>query len=225
MREHTETKERLLDTAIQLIWRSNYSNVGVNDICEQAGVTKGSFYYYFQTKADLFYEACEHYWESMKKDLDAIFSPTFTPQDQLENLIQYVIKRQETAEHGDGNPVSGCPFFTSGGQAGSDEERVRDAAREMADKGVRYGAALVRNLKAGDALNSDPDPEQVGRLIHQFIQGLLLFGRVYFDLGVVRTDLREGLYRLVDLKAEFRRSWPKLGSSSLEQSPALSIPI
>ena len=90
MRTHTDTKEKLLDTATQLIWQSNYSNVGVNDICQQAGVTKGSFYYYFETKADLFYEACQHHWCSMKKDLDAIFSPTYTPQEQLENLIQFV---------------------------------------------------------------------------------------------------------------------------------------
>ena len=119
MRTHTDTKEKLLDTAIQLIWQSNYSNVGVNDICQQAGVTKGSFYYYFETKADLFYEACQHYWCSMKKDMDAIFSPTFTAQEQLENLIQYVVDKQKKDEHGDDNPVSGCPFFTSGGQAGN----------------------------------------------------------------------------------------------------------
>ena len=36
-----ETRERLLETALELIWQSNYSSVGVNEICKQAGVTKG----------------------------------------------------------------------------------------------------------------------------------------------------------------------------------------
>ena len=222
MRTHTDTKDKLLDTAIELIWQSNYSNVGVNDICQQAGVTKGSFYYYFETKADLFYEACQHYWCSMKKELDSIFSPSISSQDQLENLIQYVIQKQEKDGYGDDNPVSGCPFFTSGGQAGPNEERIREASREMSDNAVKYTEALVRNLKSVGALNGDPDPLQVGRLIHQFIQGLLIYGRVYYDLGVVKTDLREGIYRLVDLKQEYRRGRSELNDTSAEKVPALS---
>ncbi|HEC75121.1 MAG TPA: TetR/AcrR family transcriptional regulator, partial [Methylophaga aminisulfidivorans] len=36
----SETKEKLLETALTLIWQSSYSSVGVNEICRQAGVTK-----------------------------------------------------------------------------------------------------------------------------------------------------------------------------------------
>jgi len=222
MTKHTGTKEKLLETAIQLIWQSNYTNVGVNDICQQAGVTKGSFYHYFETKADLFYEASQHYWLGMKKDLDALYSPTFSPLEHLENLIQFIISKQDQTTHGDGNPVSGCPFFTAGGQAGSGEDRVREASREMSEHAVKYNVALVRNLKADNGLNGDPDPRQVGRLINQFIQGLLLYGRVYSDLGVVKTDLREGLYRLIDLKHEYRRQWPDSETSSEETVLALT---
>ena len=92
----------------------------------------------------------------------------------------------------------------------------------MSDNAVKYTEALVRNLKSAGALNGDPDPLQVGRLIHQFIQGLLIYGRVYFDLEVVKTDLREGLYRLVDLKQEYRQPWLDSAPSSSEKSPALS---
>lgn len=214
MPKHTNTKEKLLETAIELIWQSNYSNVGVNDICEKAGVTKGSFYYHFETKADLFYEASEHHWLGMKKNLDALYSPTFTPLEHLENLIQFVVCKQDKAKLGDDNPVSGCPFFTAGGQSGTGEERVREASREMSEHAVKYNVALVRNLKAENVLNGDPDPLQVSRLIHQFIQGLLIFGRIYADLDVVKTDLREGLYRLLDLKHEYRRPCPNSEASA-----------
>ncbi len=216
MPKHTNTKERLLETAIELIWQSNYSNVGVNDICEKAGVTKGSFYHHFETKADLFYEASEHHWQGMKKNLDALYSPSFTPLEHLENLIQFVVSKQDQCKSRDDNPVSGCPFFTAGGQSGTGEERVREASRAMSEHAVKYNVALVRNLKAEQALNGDPDPLQVARLIHQFIQGLLIFGRVYANLDVVKTDLREGIYRLIDLKQEYRRPWPDPESSSLD---------
>ncbi len=222
MTKHTGTKEKLLETAIQLIWQSNYTKVGVNDICQQAGVTKGSFYHYFETKADLFYEASHYHWLSMKQELDVLYSPDFSPLEQLENLIQFVVGKSEQCPDGDGNPVSGCPFFTAGGQAGSGEDRVRQASQEMSEHAVKYNAALVRNLKADNLLHGDPDPIQVSRLIHQFIQGLLLYGRVYSDLEAVKTDLREGLYRLLDLKPEYRRGWSETDISSEETQLALS---
>ena len=223
MGKQTDTKEKLLETATQLIWQSNYSNVGVNEICQQAGVTKGSFYHYFETKADLFYEASEHHWVRMKKDLDALFSPPFTPLEHLENLIQFIINIQRKAKHGDDNPVSGCPFFTAGGQAGANEIRVREASQEMSEHAVKYCVALVRNLKVENVLNSELDPQQVGRLIHQFIQGLLIYGRVYSDLDIVKIDLREGLYRLVDLQHEFRQSWAD--SEPFFQGDILSLTV
>ena len=84
MKKSTDTREKLLDTAIQLIWQSNYASVGVNDICEKAGITKGAFYHYFDSKATLFAEATHHHWDQMKGDVDTIFSPELSPLAQLE---------------------------------------------------------------------------------------------------------------------------------------------
>ena len=204
MRNATETREKLLETALSLIWQSNYSAVGVNEICRQAGVTKGAFYHHFDSKADLYVAASRHCWLGMKQDLDRIFSPSFTPLEQFENLIQLIIDNQERESAASDLEVVGCPFFTSGGQAGVDEEKIRMAAREMDEHVHKYSVALIRGLKADGALNGDPDVDQVGRMMHHYIQGLLTSGRVLNSLDLVRSDLREGLYRLVDLKAEHR---------------------
>ena len=45
------TKQRLLDTAIELIWEQSYGAVSVDHICERAGAQKGSFYHFFQSKS------------------------------------------------------------------------------------------------------------------------------------------------------------------------------
>ncbi|MCI5050469.1 MAG: TetR/AcrR family transcriptional regulator [Rickettsiales bacterium] len=197
-----------MDTAIDLVWQSSYATVGVAEICKQAGVTKGCFYHYFETKADLFYESSQYYWDGMKLDLDQIFSPSFTPLEQLENLVGYIVKKQEENQHDD-NPVSGCPFFTSGVQSGAGEEKVRVAAMVMADNAVKYNTALIRALKADGKLEGDVDPEQVGRMLLNCVMGLLSYGRLYRSLDVVKRDLRESIYRVIDLKREFRVSEPQ----------------
>ncbi len=218
IRDPSKTRDKLLDTAIQLVWQSNYDNVGVNEICAQAGVTKGAFYHHFESKADLYYAASKHYWEAFKKELDAIYSPSFTPLENLENLIQFVIGRQHGApscpdaggEEHETPEIAGCPFFTCGGQVGVAEEKVRLASVEMAENGMRYYIALVRGLKADGVLEGDPDPIQLSRLLFQYMQGLLIYGRVMDNTATIEPDLREGFYRLLDLKPEFRRKPAKM---------------
>jgi len=49
----SDAKQRLLDATIELIWQHSYGAVTVDNICERAGVKKGSFYYFFPSKTDL----------------------------------------------------------------------------------------------------------------------------------------------------------------------------
>jgi AcrR family transcriptional regulator len=54
-----DAKQRLLDTAIDLIWEQSYGAVSVDVICERAGTKKGSFYHFFPSKSDLTVAAIE----------------------------------------------------------------------------------------------------------------------------------------------------------------------
>lgn len=59
-REHTEhgreRKQQLLDAAAELFTDRGYSATRIADICRDAGVAKGLFYWYFPTKSALFAE-------------------------------------------------------------------------------------------------------------------------------------------------------------------------
>lgn len=200
----TDTRDKLLETAVQLIWQSSYANVGVNEICEKAGITKGAFYHYFDSKATLFEEASQHYWELMKGDIDAIFSPERTPLEQLEGLFAYILAKQEHQALED-NPVAGCPFFTAGAQVDAEDEKIRISCMEMSERAVRYNTALVKNLASENMLASDCDARKIAEMMYQFIQGLMLYARVFRDRGIIERHMRDGLYRLLDLKTEFRK--------------------
>lgn len=196
----SDTRTLLLDTALDLIWQSNYNSVGVNEICKQAGVTKGSFYHHFESKAELFCEATTHYWERIKKDLDSILSPSNSPLEQLENWIQFIfIKKIGDDEQN----IPGCAFFSAANQAGCGEEKITDALVTMSERSAKYNLALVNALKNGNYLQEGINPEIVARLMQQYVHGAISCARVTRNISNIRRDLPEGIYRIIGLKQEF----------------------
>lgn len=194
-----ETRTRLLETALELIWQSNYNTVGVNEICKQVGVTKGSFYHYFDSKATLFCEATEFYWKTAKQTLDEIFSPINPPLEQLKRFIQMIFERKFNESD---NSVKGCPYFTSGDQTGCGDRMINESLKEMTQNGVKYNVALVRTLRNGGYLEGDVDEERIARLISQYIHGAMSFARVDGCIPTIKADLPEGLFRILGLKRE-----------------------
>src|SRR5450432_3750642 len=94
MKQETETRRKLLETALELIWESSYGAVSVDDICEKAGVNKGSFYYAFKSKSDLAVAAYERHWEGKRAYMDKIFSPQTPPLQRLDLWAQAIIDDQ-----------------------------------------------------------------------------------------------------------------------------------
>jgi TetR/AcrR family transcriptional repressor of nem operon len=43
----SDAKERLMEAVRELIWTGSYGSTTIDQICEKAGVKKGSFYYFF----------------------------------------------------------------------------------------------------------------------------------------------------------------------------------
>src|SRR5690348_4223608 len=51
--ELPETKRKLVDAGVSLMRARGFNATTVDDICAEAGVTKGGFFHYFKTKEEL----------------------------------------------------------------------------------------------------------------------------------------------------------------------------
>jgi len=51
-----QTKNRIYETALELIQRDGFDNVAIGDICKAAQISVGLFYYYFPSKNDILFE-------------------------------------------------------------------------------------------------------------------------------------------------------------------------
>ena len=55
------TRQKLMQSATELIRRKGYIATTIDDICQHSGVTKGAFFHHFKTKEELG-EACLTAW-------------------------------------------------------------------------------------------------------------------------------------------------------------------
>src|SRR5213595_2248878 len=75
----SDAKERLMDAVGELIWKGSYGSTTIDQICEKAGVKKGSFYYFFDSKADVAVAALDAGCKEKCAEMYSLFSPTEHP--------------------------------------------------------------------------------------------------------------------------------------------------
>lgn len=83
-----ESKTSFLDAAIKVVRTKGYTATRIEDVCAEAGLTKGSFFHHFKSKEDLALAAVAH-WDAHAAHVfeDA---PFLGEADPLDRLIGYV---------------------------------------------------------------------------------------------------------------------------------------
>ena len=130
-----QSKTKFLDAALHVIRYKGYTATRVEDICEAARLTKGSFFHHFDTKEDLALAAAEH-WGVMTR---AVFeaAPYRALSDPRDRLLAYVDFRKAILQ-------GELPEFTC--LVGTMVQEVYDthpAIRAACDKSISEHAATL----------------------------------------------------------------------------------
>ena len=184
-------KERLMEAINSLIWGGSYGSTTIDHICEKAGVKKGSFYYFFDSKADLAEAAIDCEWQQRRKELDTIFSPVVPPLERFERLADYMYRSQKEVQEVFGK-VLGCPLFALGAEVSTQEKSLQKKIEEMLNYKRMYLESAIRDAHAAGLIDC-PDAAQKARVLFTFLQGLLTEARIRNDLEVLRDAGRGAL--------------------------------
>jgi len=206
----SDAKLRLMEAARTLIWENSYGSTSVDAICLNAGVRKGSFYHFFDSKSVLAAEALEADWQARRSKLDEIFSSQAPPLDRLRNYLDYVSDRQAAA-HARCGCVLGCPLLSIGCEVSTRDPVIRAKVQEILGRYLKYFETAVRDAH-GEGLIDAPDARTKARCIYALLQGALTQARILDDLNVVR-DARTGVFDLLGIPAPAAN--PRRNASSL----------
>jgi len=193
----SDAKTKLMDAVLELIWTGSYGSTTIDQICDKAGVKKGSFYYFFDSKAQLAAEAFEVSWQAKRGELDRIFSATNPPLERLQRYcdFSYQIQREMNEKYG---RVLGCPQFALGCEVCTSEDALQRKIQEILDYKRKYIDSAIRDgIAAGDIHAADPAAK--ARMVVAYYEGLLTQARIQNDVNVLR-DMASGIFSLLGVK-------------------------
>ena len=84
---HDNTRQHILETGQRIIAGRGFASVGLNEILTTAGVPKGSFYHYFESKEQYGQALLQDYFGRYLAELDALFAAD--AESAHERLIRY----------------------------------------------------------------------------------------------------------------------------------------
>jgi TetR/AcrR family transcriptional repressor of nem operon len=144
------TRDRILSTARLLFHQQGFSAVGINAICNQAGVVKGSFYHFFPSKQALLEAVIE---DSRLELLEKLKRRVAEEEDgrsqvlaQFSMILESAVAQQQSAGR-----ILGCNIGTLASElAGSNESageststafrQWRDMLEDMVRQGIEDGS-------------------------------------------------------------------------------------
>jgi TetR/AcrR family transcriptional repressor of nem operon len=174
-----------MDAALELMWEESYGAVTIDDICKRADVKKGSFYYFFSSKAELAVAALERMWAlDWKPRLDSQFSSSIEPVQRITAYLEsfYQLHADMKAKSG---KVLGCPVCSVGSEVSTQEIDVSATIREIFARKRRYYESTIRDAVAAGAIEPC-DPAQKTLALVGLIEGLVSQSRIMNDPEILK---------------------------------------
>jgi TetR/AcrR family transcriptional repressor of nem operon len=195
MPSQADTRERLVLTAASLWHSRSYADVGVSEICEQAGVKKGSFYHFFPSKSAVALAVLER---RREQAVERVFRPALdrdaSPLEKLVGLMEVHYEMQR-AMQSDTGAVMGCPVGNLALELSTQDEEIRaECARLLGDWASTVEPLLAEAVEAGELPRIDVS--RAAMAVVAYGEGILLLAKTRNDPELIR-ELGPGVRQLV----------------------------
>lgn len=155
--KHDLKADALLEKGMALLWSKGYNATSVNDIVKEAGIPKGSFYFYFESKEDFVVKAIDKYFNmQFTPAKEILLNKSISPKQRLLDFHEYryhVLKNEMDCK-------MGCMACNLGSEMAEHNEKIRTTIlakeqyvlgliTEVIQEAQDYGE-LDSTIKAGD---------------------------------------------------------------------------
>ena len=177
-------RKSIVEAAHRLFYQRGYNQTSFSDIAKAAGIPRGNFYYYFQSKEDIL-DAVLEYRVGKIKQLFPEWEEHGDAKARLKAYVDTMLgERADVVRYG-------CPMGTLNAELSKTQPSLKRRTLQLLD--------LFRNWLTDqfEALGFDSEAEHMAGHLVALVQGASLVGSVYEDQDFLRREVEE-LKRWID---------------------------
>ena len=168
-----QVRQRIIQSALQLFNRHGFTAASIDDIMAGAGMTRGGFYSYFQSKSELYAEAISCFVSGKLEDIATADKAS----DRAAHLLRDYLSRRHVDEADTSYPLIGLP---------NDVSRTDQSVREAQESALRM---MIETFEQGISVATQPARQLALALTSLCIGGMVLARAV--DNRSLAEELRE----------------------------------
>ena len=175
----SDARERLIDTGRDLMQQRGYTAVGVAELCDEAGVNKGSFYHQFPSKRELALEVIDSYWAEASTLLDSVATGEGSPLERIRGFFEQVHAHHKELRDQCGRVV-GCPLGNLAQEMSTQDPVLRQRLGEIFGLYVdRLERVIAEAVGRGDLPTQNA--RQSARSLTALLEGAILLAKTQDD--------------------------------------------
>ncbi len=191
----SDAKDRLLETAGELFHDKGYNAVGISEICGQAGVNKGSFYYFFPSKQALALDVVDSVWHRSRDLLEQTLLADGPPLERLQRYFDMVYDYHAADLESQGH-IAGCPLGNLAVEMSTQDSQLRQRLLQAFEGHIGYFERLLREARGAGELPADLDPRSAAESLLALTEGRILLAKTRNDAETLK-DLGASALRLL----------------------------
>jgi TetR/AcrR family transcriptional repressor of nem operon len=178
-----KTKTALLDAGKRIFSERGYTASGIEAVLQEAGVPKGSFYYYFSSKEDFGLQVLNAFAECFAETVNRFLDDeNLSPLARVRTLFESAIERLETqgCRHG-------CLLGSLAQEMANQNEVFRARIEEIFEERVGRYADCLRLAQTAGELPSHLDAHQLAEFWLNSWQGAIMRAKTMRSTAPLRT--------------------------------------
>jgi AcrR family transcriptional regulator len=180
-----QVRQRILRSALQLFNRNGFTAASIDDIMAGAGMTRGGFYSYFQSKSELYAEAIGCFVNGKLEDI----SSECKASDRAAHLLRDYLSSKHLEEADTSCALIGLS---------NDVSRTDQSVREAQESALKM---MIETIERGVSATSQP-PRQLALALTSLCVGGMVLARAIEDRSLA-DELREATMNIALKLAEW----------------------
>ncbi|ATV60041.1 TetR/AcrR family transcriptional regulator [Fusobacterium pseudoperiodonticum] len=196
----TEKKILILEKAKDMIITEGYSNLSINKLTSELGISKGSFYTYFPSKDNMLAEILDEYLENIKVFSENLILNSILNSNSIDECLDYYVNSMFNLNDRELKLALIITSLKRNYEVFNEENFIK--LKNTARKTIDFIKILLKKYKKSINIK-EKDMEKCSKMIFSITEVFLMMQNINFETNKFSSkslDEVKNLYRSQDMK-------------------------